>query len=100
VTYHGQNPKVEGELNHTWVKTAHHVIDIALNEKHIFEFTTRGIRLFLECPSNEFSQLLDRCPGHLIEKAYNAAILKDYSNHRPYRENWILLAARYYQFTK
>jgi hypothetical protein len=98
VTYHGADPKIEGVLNHVSVKNAHHVIDIAQKEKHIFEFTTRGIRLFLECSSGEFPELLDRCSRELIEKAYNAAILKDYSNHPPYRENWILLAARYYSY--
>lgn len=80
-SYVGDDPSIESRLNHTFIKDAADLVELAREPNH--QITTRAIRLLLEYPEDSFEDLLDRAPGGFVESAYHAAMTKGYHHHYP-----------------
>ncbi len=89
--YTGVEPAVEHELNHVQVRDALCVAELA--QERGWQVTTRGLRLLLECDTATFEQVLARLPLHRRYEVYHGAIVKAYSTHPPYAQNFAALRA-------
>lgn len=93
VKYEGDDPSIEGRLNHHVIKTADDLVDLAWEDEH--SVTTRSLRLLLEYPEDKFEALLNRAPPEFIDQSYHRAIVKGYNAYPAYVENFNRLAQRF-----
>lgn len=89
--YTGNNPAIEGKLNHCYIRDAKDLVRIAHEHGHIM--TTRAIRLLLEYDNHKFDELLQQAPDVFLESAYHAAIVKGYNKIPEYEQNFRVLTA-------
>ncbi len=79
--YIGDDPSIEGRLNHAAIKSVDDLIALASEAGH--QVTTRAIRLLLEAPAQRIAALLAAAPPTFVEDAFHAAMTKGYHLHYP-----------------
>lgn len=77
--YTGDEPAVEGRLNHAAVRAVEDLIELAREPGH--RVTTRAVRLLLQTDPARLPRVLAEAPPRFVEEAYHAAITKHYHLH-------------------
>ncbi len=79
--YAGDDPAVEGRLNHAAVRTVEDLVELAREPGH--RVTTRAVRLLLQADPDRLPAVLAAAPPAFVEEAYHAAVTKHYHTHYP-----------------
>lgn len=87
--YTGNEPSTEMKLNHRFIKDAWDILPM-VNEPG-FRVTTRSIRLVLKLDRESFNRFVAEAPLHYLRDLYNCAVVKRYSVHGDYLENFAVL---------
>lgn len=84
--YTGTEPAVEHALNRVAVRSG--ICVARLSACPEWSVTTRGLRLLLESGREEWAEILNTMEPLRLWQVYHAAIVKGYSQHPPYADNF------------
>ena len=81
--YHGDDPAIEGRLNHVDIIDAYDLV--RLSQQQHFTMTTRAVRMMLEHTESDFDKLIRTCSIDFLIEVHRGAIVRHYHLHDSFK---------------